>query len=347
MFGRLSTLVVLGTLIATPGDVVPGEDEPAAVLQEATKDSESGSRPEVRLAREPGSGTPLVIMSGSGLAGQWMLSLRCAEGAWTLFRTSFEGDTEDATATFRVPSEAANAVLQQPRCQIAVLDRVVAVRAEAAATAWGLPASPGGRDEVVGQVLWVLDGQTIGVQIGKRVETVRYTGVTVHETAPGRSTAPGELSGTAVNRLLVANRAIRVELDQQARDPVGRVLAYVYVGETMINAELVRRGYAEATAAGPNLRHRAALAKLEDEARREGRGLWAQAETPETGRTAQPTDTEGLACPSSHPIKAHTLPGGRKRFYPESSRWGRHAPAEACYASELEAMIDGYKRYPR
>jgi micrococcal nuclease len=41
---------------------------------------------------------------------------------------------------------------------------------------------------------------------------------------------------------LVNRHQVRLELDVQERDRVGRLLGYVYVGDQMVNAELVRRG---------------------------------------------------------------------------------------------------------
>ena len=73
---------------------------------------------------------------------------------------------------------------------------------------------------------------------------------------------------------LVAGREVRLELDRQQRDDYQRLLAYVWVGDTMINAEMVRRGYAEALSIPPDFRHRTLLLGLQRAAREAGRGLW-------------------------------------------------------------------------
>jgi len=59
------------------------------------------------------------------------------------------------------------------------------------------------------------------------------------------------------------------------RDRFGRLLAYVYVGGQMVNAELVRRGYAQVMTVPPNVRHQDLFLKLQREAREQKRGLWA------------------------------------------------------------------------
>jgi micrococcal nuclease len=67
---------------------------------------------------------------------------------------------------------------------------------------------------------------------------------------------------------------VRLETDVQARDRYGRLLAYVWVGDVMVNAELVRQGYAQVMTVPPNVRHQELFVKLQREAREAGRGLW-------------------------------------------------------------------------
>jgi micrococcal nuclease len=67
---------------------------------------------------------------------------------------------------------------------------------------------------------------------------------------------------------------VRLELDAQARDRHGRLLAYVCVDDLMVNAELVRRGYAEVMTVPPNVRYQAPFLRLQREAREAARGLW-------------------------------------------------------------------------
>ena len=126
-----------------------------------------------------------------------------------------------------------------------------------------------------GDVVRVVDGDTIHVRIGARVKSVRYIGVNTPEVHhPQRGEEPGGREATAVNRELVAGKHVRLELDVQARDRYGRVLAYVWIGDVMINAELVRLGYAQVMTVPPNVRHQALFVKLQRDARDAGRGLW-------------------------------------------------------------------------
>jgi micrococcal nuclease len=134
---------------------------------------------------------------------------------------------------------------------------------------------------LTGAVVHVDDGDTIDVRIGVRVERVRYIGIDAPEVAhepgggrPGHAGAPGGHGAARLNAALVGGRVVGLELDVEARDRYGRLLAYVWVGDTLVNAELIRRGYARAMPIAPNLRYARRFAALESEARAERRGLW-------------------------------------------------------------------------
>jgi micrococcal nuclease len=123
-----------------------------------------------------------------------------------------------------------------------------------------------------------VDGDTIHVRVGARVEKVRYIGVNTPEVHhPTKGEEPGGREAACVNRDLVAGRQARLELDAQTHDRYGRLLAYVWVDGAMINAELVRLGYAQVMTIPPNVRHQALFLRLQREARAAERGLWGRA----------------------------------------------------------------------
>jgi len=127
----------------------------------------------------------------------------------------------------------------------------------------------------VGLVVRVVDGDTIHVRLADRLEKLRYIGVNTPEVHhPRRGEEPGATEAYAVNRRLVEGKRVRLELDVQLRDRYGRLLAYVWVGATMVNAELVRLGYAQVMTVPPNVRHQALFVTLQRDARQAGRGLW-------------------------------------------------------------------------
>jgi len=128
---------------------------------------------------------------------------------------------------------------------------------------------------IQGTVVRVVDGDTIYVQLADRVEKIRYIGVNAPEIHhPLKGQEPGGREAAAVNRRLVGGRHVRLELDVRTRDRYGRLLAYVWVGDTMINAELVREGYAQVMTVPPNVKYQELFVMLQREARHAGRGLW-------------------------------------------------------------------------
>ncbi len=129
-----------------------------------------------------------------------------------------------------------------------------------------------------GVVIRVVDGDTVHVRLGNRVEKVRYIGIDTPELRhPSRGEEPGGREARKLNRALVEGRRVRLELDVQVRDRHGRLLAYVWVGDLMVNAELVRLGYAQVMTIPPNVRYQALFVRLQRDAREAGRGLWRPA----------------------------------------------------------------------
>lgn len=135
--------------------------------------------------------------------------------------------------------------------------------------------------QLTGRVVRTVDGDTIHVRLASGIEKVRYIGIDTPEVHhPKRGEEPGGRAATEVNRRLVGNRSVRLEPDVQARDHYGRLLAYVWVKgpdgvEFMVNAEMVRLGYAAVLTVPPNVRHAELFRKLAAEAREQHRGLWA------------------------------------------------------------------------
>jgi len=126
-----------------------------------------------------------------------------------------------------------------------------------------------------------VDGDTVHVRLVDRIEKVRYIGINTPEVHhPTRGEEPGGRAATEINRGLVGGRAVRLEPDVQLRDRYRRLLAYVWVEradgvEVMVNAEMVRLGYAQVMTIPPNVRHAEMFRKLAAEAREQRRGLWA------------------------------------------------------------------------
>lgn len=120
------------------------------------------------------------------------------------------------------------------------------------------------------------DGDTVIIAVGDNEEVIRYIGVDAPETKhPEKGEQCFGKESSAKNKELVLGQKVRFERDKRNRDHRGRLLRYVWVGERMINLELVRDGYAFAEHFSPNYRHRKQLEDAEREAERLGNGLWS------------------------------------------------------------------------
>ena len=74
----------------------------------------------------------------------------------------------------------------------------------------------------------------------------------------------------------MAGRRVRLERDESDRDRFGRLLRYVYVDELLVNAELVREGFATVLIFPPDTTFTSCFAAMEEEAKKAQRGLWSQ-----------------------------------------------------------------------
>jgi endonuclease YncB( thermonuclease family) len=117
----------------------------------------------------------------------------------------------------------------------------------------------------------VLDGDSIVLAGGREV---RYLGINAPESGE-----PFSAAARALNRRLVEGKRVHLVHDREQRDGYGRLLAYVYVGDTFVNGELLASGLAHVFLFGP-LREEAALAARERAARTARRGIWAAATGP-------------------------------------------------------------------
>jgi micrococcal nuclease len=118
-----------------------------------------------------------------------------------------------------------------------------------------------------GRVTRVIDGDTIDVNINGTVYRVRYVGANTPERDE-----PCYSDAVRANRALVDNQTVRLVRDVSDTDRYDRLLRYVYVGDTLVNAELIRQGYAEVVLYEPDRRFYDDFRQLEREAARAGRG---------------------------------------------------------------------------
>lgn len=127
-------------------------------------------------------------------------------------------------------------------------------------------------------VVRVTDGDTIVVETQGGEDRVRLIGLDAPETSVGGGQA-AECYGQEATRdleAMVGSRRVKLVQDEDDRDRFDRRLSYVYRADDglFVNAELVKRGSAIAIRVAPNEAHFDELRRLEEEARKDKRGLW-------------------------------------------------------------------------
>ncbi len=121
-------------------------------------------------------------------------------------------------------------------------------------------------DEVT-RVVKVNDGDTFLTSDGNYV---RMLGIDAAE-----SYQPGGDVATEILGKYVLGRTVRLESDGADTDHFGRLLRWVWVGDTNVNLLMVARGYAPVRLYQDSLRYRDTLKVLEEQAARIGTGLWS------------------------------------------------------------------------
>lgn len=100
-------------------------------------------------------------------------------------------------------------------------------------------------------------------------EELRLLGIRAPDDEPSRAAAIAFLQEAT-------SGPVRIELDKRRVNRIGQYLAYVYVDDRLLNAELLRAGLARIDPyPGDNLTHARTLQRATNEAQRARRGIWA------------------------------------------------------------------------
>jgi len=267
--------------------------------------------------------------------GVCLLALFAAFLAGVLFRapseraspqTSLEGGAELAPDTGRDTSKSVASVVQGVR--------------------------PGGStpEKKVEQatVLSVVDGDTIEVRREDgTTERVRYIGIDTPETVhPQKPVQCFGKEASAKNRELVNDKEVVLERDITDRDKYGRLLRYVYVGDTFVNEVLVQNGFAHAYPYPPDVRYEERFRAAERSARQEHRGLWGGVCD---AYVSVPVSVPDISAPSGCAIKGNVSASGEKIFHvPGCKSYEKtvinEEADERWFCSEAEARAAGWRK---
>lgn len=172
-------------------------------------------------------------------------------------------------------------------------------------------------DPEQGEVVGVFNGDTIEVAIGGQNNTVRYIGIDAPDPEPDPE--PFAAEAQTENQTLVNGLTVSLVEDAQQMDDASRQLRYVIIGDTFVNYDLVRRGFAQAAPTPPNSNCDELFALAEEQARTEGLGMWAQ----EIAPSGQDTPYPGVTLPVENtPNPSSTQPSGATPYQtPASAAW--------------------------
>jgi len=188
------------------------------------------------------------------------------------------------------------------------------------------------------------DGDSFDVRIDGRAEQVRLIGV----DAPEWYMYWGAEAKSAL-RALIGEASICLEKDVKVsnRDEYDRLLRYVWVGDKLVNAELLRQGSAWVYTGEANAQHLAWFLELEGEAKATRRGLWgAEPSTADEcpfGCTEHKTGCDIKGNISENGQKIYHMPG--QQYYDNTKI--DPGKGERWFCSEEAALANGWRKSKR
>lgn len=181
----------------------------------------------------------------------------------------------------------------------------------------------------------VHDGDTVELANGERV---RYIGIDTPETVyPLKPVQCFGREASAKNKELVLNQTVCLTGDITDRDKYGRLLRYVWLGDTFINLELVREGYATSYSYPPDIKYQHLFIEAQDQAREQELGLWSAC-----------SDAEPVDWPGECPIKGNISTGGKIYHLPGCDSYEKtvidESVGEKWFCNEAEALNSGWRK---
>jgi micrococcal nuclease len=208
------------------------------------------------------------------------------------------------------------------------------------------------------KVIKVIDGDTVKIRFGGRDETVRLllidTPETVHPTKPEQPF--GREASNFMKKLLPAGVQIQVEPGIGERDKYGRLLAYFYVKDQMINKMLLEKGLARvAYVYAPNTKYIDEFREVEKEAKNKEAGIWsienyATSQGFDDSKAEriknQASDKKDNSCENTE-IKGNISSHGDKIYHVPSGQFYQITKAEELFCTEADAVNAGFRKSQR
>ena len=133
--------------------------------------------------------------------------------------------------------------------------------------------------EVVARVNYVIDGDTVILESGEKIRFLGLDTPEIKKSHAGKDQGREEPWGRdAANYLtvLLQGKEVGLEFDSVKKGTYGRTLAYVILGDELVNALLLKEGYARYKTYDNVLKYGDYLKEQEGLARIRGKGLWEE-----------------------------------------------------------------------
>lgn len=205
----------------------------------------------------------------------------------------------------------------------------------------------GNPDSELHKIVRVIDGDTIELENGERV---RYIGIDTPETVDPRK--PVQCFGVEAskkNKELVEGKSVRLEKDITNRDKYNRLLRYVWVGDTLVNLELVKQGFAQSYSYPPDIKYQDQFVAAQKEAREAKGGLWGACPAGTTTTVPPPPASTESTASGSCIIKGNISSSGEKIYHlPGCGSYTKtqidEARGERWFCSEPDAQAAGWRK---
>ncbi|WP_051475485.1 thermonuclease family protein [Bacillus sp. J37] len=200
------------------------------------------------------------------------------------------------------------------------------------------------------EVTKVVDGDTLHVMISGKKETIRLLLVDTPETVhPSKQVQPFGPEASNYMKETLSGEEIQVELGLGERDKYGRILAYVYLDDQMINKLLLEKGLARvAYVFEPNTKYIDEFYDIQKQAQNEELGIWslenyATEEGFQDEIHVENENTDKSGCT----IKGNINSKGEKIYHTVQSPSYNVTKPEELFCTEKEAVEAGFRPVKR
>lgn len=195
---------------------------------------------------------------------------------------------------------------------------------------------------VMTNVICVVDGDTIKVLYHGEEVSVRLIGVDTPETVhPTKAVQAYGQEASDFTKSKLTGKDVRLEFDVEKQDQYDRLLAYVWLGDSMFNEVLVAEGYAQVSTYPPNVKYVERFTAAQKTAREAGKGLWG---LESDQGTAAPVET---ITEENGKIKGNINSRGEKIYHVPGGVYYNNTKPEEWFDTEEHAQAAGYRRSSR